>query len=131
MDGPEGERHVELGARIIHRLFDPQPRDVLSSCHRDSWKWQELCLFHSRFAVETVRVSLEKAARGTAHEGIREHFLRDAREIREYRRISLERGGKYWEMNLQGPTARQWYREVQEYIGGWVLQRLPKRPSDF
>ncbi len=35
MDGPEGERHPEMGARIMRRKFG-EP-------------WGELCLYHSRF----------------------------------------------------------------------------------
>lgn len=35
MDGPEGEAHVELGARIMARLFGPE--------------WGDLCRYHSRF----------------------------------------------------------------------------------
>lgn len=156
MDGPEGERHMELGARIMHRLFDPPQRGLLSSCHPRFWRWNEFCLFHSRFAVETIRKSLAEAAQQTAHKGLREHFLTRAqdlqvsplgladkwaivltpwwlyvpmvtisREIREYRKISLEREGKYWGEDVQGESARLWYRELQKYIRGWVLRRLP------
>lgn len=38
MDGPEGERHPELGAKLMSRLFD-----------RDSFDWQCFMAFHSRF----------------------------------------------------------------------------------
>lgn len=75
MDGPEGERHVELGARIMHGLFD-WPRNTIESpcryCGR-TWKgqggayfgpgcsaadgcctpantrWYDLSVYHSRF----------------------------------------------------------------------------------
>jgi hypothetical protein len=39
MDGPEGERHVEWGARVMHRLFDQKGDD----------RWRRFCLYHSRF----------------------------------------------------------------------------------
>ncbi len=44
MDGPEGESHPELGARIMHRLFDSA----------NSTKWGDFCLFHSRFYAENA-----------------------------------------------------------------------------
>ena len=37
MEGPEGETHVELGARMMGRLFGPQ--------------WADFCRRHSRFTL--------------------------------------------------------------------------------
>jgi hypothetical protein len=45
MDGEEGETHVELGARIMSKLFDPK-------CVSDITKykyWYNFTLYHSRF----------------------------------------------------------------------------------
>src|SRR4051812_14945623 len=65
MDGPEGERHVELGARIMTTLFDWPwlPKSlwpfaavkkwvVVNYDRGDLWwagPWGQFCLFHSRF----------------------------------------------------------------------------------
>ncbi len=55
MDGPEGERHPELGARLASHLLDDPPRlhyshAKLSTTHQDHWigPWGQFCLFHSR-----------------------------------------------------------------------------------
>jgi len=40
MDGPEGERHVELGARIMGRIFGRS--------------WRDLCLCHSRYYAKRL-----------------------------------------------------------------------------
>jgi len=40
MDGPDGERHVELGAKIMGRLFGP--------------RWRDFCLLHSRYYAKRM-----------------------------------------------------------------------------
>lgn len=47
MDGPEGEKHPELGARIMHRLFDDWVKIDSHKLHRE-WDWHDFSLYHSR-----------------------------------------------------------------------------------
>ena len=70
MDGPEGETHVEVGAYLMHILFDrgmPDPScpvchgliyyppegggwiATCGRCYAAAFTWRDLCLFHSRF----------------------------------------------------------------------------------
>lgn len=65
MDGPEGESHVEWGARALERLVywveKPRFRDTLPSfqehvARRDAQSWYEFSLYHSRFIAKRDRV---------------------------------------------------------------------------
>lgn len=63
MDGPEGETHVELGALIMHKLFDPR----CLNCERTDkykkyhWgKWYDFTLFHSRFYAKKMGAQYSK-----------------------------------------------------------------------
>lgn len=50
IDGPEGEKHPELGANIMHSLFD-RPVMVWKN-GEEEWSdkyWYDLTLYHSRF----------------------------------------------------------------------------------
>jgi hypothetical protein len=54
MDGVEGETHVELGARIMHKVFDKKGRIVNIGREQtimlaDEKRWHEFTLYHSRF----------------------------------------------------------------------------------
>lgn len=63
MDGPEGEKHPELGARLMHALFD-RPRIVVEEFigthggvvrkRESNYHWLHLTLFHSRFYAKQV-----------------------------------------------------------------------------
>lgn len=113
MDGPEGEDHVLLGARIMHRLFG----------HR----WAELCFYHSRFK-----------ARQHGHDPSRLCvadklvFVLEPRwlylprvwlsgELREY----LERARqdtKYADQDVDATSARMWHRDVRAYAREWIAR---------
>lgn len=49
MDGPEGETHPELGARLMHRLFDAGGKRSISGVIYDPHVWRDFCLCHSRY----------------------------------------------------------------------------------
>lgn len=50
MDGPDGEYHPTLGARIAHRLFDEST----------SYEWHDFCLHHSRYLSQKLGVEPSK-----------------------------------------------------------------------
>jgi hypothetical protein len=54
MDGPEGERHPELGARIMGRLFDPKIRLRGGYSIASGHEWRDFTLYHSRFYAKRV-----------------------------------------------------------------------------
>lgn len=67
MDDAEGERHPEVGAKIAHFLFDgfedgsPSQEDPYSSDElRRSFRWYQLCLYHSRHYARNAGVEPSK-----------------------------------------------------------------------
>ena|SRR5579864_8614118 len=65
MDGPEGERHPELGAKIMHYLFDKRivlknRTSITKNVIYGSSKWQDFTLYHSRKYVKRDNVQPSK-----------------------------------------------------------------------
>ena len=60
LDGPEGETHVELGARIMARLFDDSPlatvMDICFGFRPQGSSWKVFSLYHSRFYARRDKV---------------------------------------------------------------------------
>lgn len=80
MDGPEGEKHVEWAAKMMHKWFDRPDRNC-QACHGDgthleetkkkwqlyvrctecgAWEWWHFCLYHSRFYAKRDRRRFSK-----------------------------------------------------------------------
>lgn len=64
MDGDEGETHPELGANIMHKLFDKKSRMVDFNnrwcATAPTFKWYEFTLYHSRFYAEKKEHRISK-----------------------------------------------------------------------
>ena len=110
MDGPEGERHVELGAVLMMRLF--------------GMAWADFCLYHSRFfaARHGKPVSqlclADKLAIVLTPSWAFLSLARLSGEIHEYRRLAMT--GKYVGMQGPGISAVDWHKSVNEYLEGWI-----------
>lgn len=142
MDDAEGERHVELGARIMARLFDPLPPRppntksgyliVNTDPRRKFWagKWGQLCLFHSRFYAKAHRQSIsrlcvaDKLAIVLTPAWLYLPMARLSGEIHEYMALAKMRTvmgePKYASMRLTTSDEARWYADVQEYLRRWV-----------
>lgn len=115
MDGIEGDKHVELGARIM-RMFGKE--------------WHDLCLYHSRFYAKKNHVSVSKLCIADKLSIVLNPtwlYIFSATlsgEIWEYielTRVRPEAGeGKYSSMNVFSNDRRQWHRNVKGYIQKWV-----------
>lgn len=136
MDGPEGERHVEFGATLMHRLFD-WPRIVRVPLPHGGYKrewnyrWLHFCLLHSRFYAKRLHLppsklcAADKLAIALTPAWIYLPLARLTGEIDEY--MKLAKGArssesKYVSMSIWHPDQRQWYANVQEYLRRWVEQ---------
>jgi hypothetical protein len=129
MDGPEGEQHVELGARILGRLFGK--------------RWADFCRYHSRYAAkrdgqpfsrlcvaDKLSISLTPAwlylpmvsATGEVKEYMQRAKVRCARN---------EHVNKYESMNLNSSDKARWYRGVQEYLARWAKHHRDMRPDTW
>ena len=111
MDGPIGDYHPVLGARIVHQLLDTG----------DTFTWYNFCQYHSRFLA---KLHSEQPSRLCMADklslALEPWWLYLPRawasgELKVYMK-SAEPDGKHGHMNLERVTARQWYRSVQEYL---------------
>lgn len=115
MDGPEGETHVELGARIMAFLFGEEWGDF-SRYHsrfyakRDGRRYSRLCVA-DKLAIALTPVWLYLP------------MVRLTGEIHEYMALAQKRTvegePKYASMNLTTNNQEHWYADVQEYLLRW------------
>src|SRR5512146_1999112 len=133
MDGPEGERHVEWAARLMHRLFDRPIGECRHSldtpCRRNPngstcWRWHDFCLYHSRFYAKRdgrrfSRLCVaDKLALALTPGWLYLPMVRWSGEIHEYMALAKKRNlaiadptadPKYAHMNLGTDDQKVWY----------------------
>jgi hypothetical protein len=117
MDGPEGETHVEFGAKIMG-LFGR--------------KWRDFCLYHSRFyakkhgANPSMLCIADKLAIVLTPPRLYLALGNLSGEIDEYLALSYERAAAGWpkfaSMRLCTTEQERWYADVQEYLRRWVAE---------
>ena len=118
MDGSEGERHVELGARIMGWCFGP-------------W-WRDFCLSHSRYYAKRLgrRVSrlcvADKLAFVITPAWLYIPMTRATGELKEYMQRAVERqaGGERFTAEesalLASPDPHLWLHGLKSYTRRWV-----------
>lgn len=117
MDGPEGETHVELGARIMGFLF--------GKC------WFDFSLFHSRFYAKKYsqpysRLCVaDKLAIAFNPQWL--YLLQSTLtgEIDEYMQ------GKAARTPALDRTQRQWLDDVQKYCRAWAFEHRDCKPDHW
>jgi hypothetical protein len=115
MDGPEGETHVEFGARIMNIFGE---------------KWYYFSKYHSRFYAKRDRVKpsrlciADKLAICLTPWWLYLPATSATGEIYEYMKLTKadvnREGNKYASMNVWSSNKKQWYLNVQTYIRKWV-----------
>lgn len=114
MDGPEGETHVEAGARIMARLFGPA--------------WGDFTRYHSRYYARKDGVAPSRLCYADKLSLCFEwdwcYLLRVCLtgEIREYR-AHAARGGKYAKdsyLSGAGSSRWEWLRTVKRFMLRYV-----------
>lgn len=144
MDGPEGEAHPLLGARIMSALFDP-PRMTGNFSHviarpplvpRETLigKWGQFALLHSRYFAKTLgqqpsRLCIaDKLAIALTPGWIYLPMVRATGEIREYmahakhRIVGNENVSEAEKQRLISGSQRDWYAGVQSYCRRWAYE---------
>lgn len=127
MDGPEGERHVELGARLMEWLFGKT--------------WGDFCRYHSRFYAKRdgkpfsrLCVADKLAIVLTPH-WLYLPMVNWTGEIDEYMALAQARTEagepKYASMQLATSGQMQWYLDVQEYLRRWVAEHSDGREDTW
>lgn len=132
MDGPEGETHPILGARIM-RLFDGAA--WAESIHALALgKWGRLALLHSRYYAKTLGMQpsrlciADKLAIALTPAWLYLPMVRATGEIREYMahaRYRIQGNEKVSDAErrrLISGSETDWYRGVQDYCRRWALE---------
>lgn len=118
MDGPEGESHVELGAKIMGKLFGPT--------------WADFTRYHSRFYARKDGAKPSKLCYAdklaTWYEWPLFYLLRATLtgEIKEYRACTE---GKYRKETIHDAvpaTSREWFRSVQVFCCKYAVDNYKK-----
>lgn len=112
MDGPEGETHPKLGARIMHALFD----------RKGSTRWHDLCLYHSRYYSKAAGKPFSKLCVADKLTFVVTPWwlylpmVMATGEIDEYFR-NAQASGK-----VDYSSPRAWHRSLSAYMMRWVQE---------
>jgi hypothetical protein len=129
MDGPEGERHVELGARIMGQLFGAD--------------WRDFALCHSRYYAKRLRRHFsrlcvaDKLAFVMTPAWLYLPMARATGELNEYMERAAERqaGGDRFTAEESGllasPDPGLWLRGLKNYTRRWVEQHRDGRQDTW
>ncbi|MGN6293739.1 MAG: hypothetical protein ACTHMV_13430 [Chitinophagaceae bacterium] len=108
MDGPEGELHPYLGARIMSIFGN---------------RWYEFTLYHSRFLAKKMGAQYSKLCVADKYAicitpaWLYLPMVQLTGEIKEYMK-DAERNSN-GSIKVQ-PSAKKWYKGVQDYVRQWV-----------
>jgi hypothetical protein len=149
MDGPEGEKHPVLGARIMSRLFDPSSLrtrlDQADGLIVGNWRggdrpwrvlgsWGAFALLHSRYYAKTLgkqpsRLCIaDKLAIALTPGWLYLPMVRATGEIREYMAHAKHRivGNinitDEEKARVVSASQRDWYAGVQSYCRRWAME---------
>jgi hypothetical protein len=121
MDGPEGERHVELGARIMGIFFGRE--------------WSSFVRLHSRFYAKRAGRPVsrlcyaDKLAIALTPAWLYLPLARASGELREYMRRAQD--GKYSSAAISTVDERAWLAGVQAYCRRWVAEHQDGRADTW
>jgi hypothetical protein len=116
MDGPEGEQHVRLGAKIMYKLF--------------GWDWMVFCLYHSRFFAKMAGVPFSRLCVADKYSIVLTPWwlylllAHLSGEIYEYRghNKSKATGPILANELMQSHGARTWHQGLVLYVDAWVTE---------
>jgi hypothetical protein len=126
MDGPEGERHVEIGAKLMSALFDKHRNhyDIYLDDGTRIGKWGKLCLFHSRYyakandAQPSKLCFADKLSFPLTPRWMYLPAVTMTGEINEYLRNAQKADSGHWKPT--GYDKKLWHRQLCEYMTKWV-----------
>ncbi len=125
MDGEEGEVHPEVGAIIMHKLFDKKAK--VKDCGRgrsiytgEMYNWYNFTLYHSRFYAKLYNQPIsqlciaDKYAFCIPPKWLYILLASWSGEIYEY--MHKGRSQYYWH------SKSAWYDHVYEYMQNWIKE---------
>lgn len=110
MDGAEGERHVELGAKIMSSLF--------------GWRWGEFSLYHSRYYAKKENHAVsklcfaDKLSFALTPRWLYLPAVTATGEISEYLKNAQKADSGHWKPT--GYDKNLWHSQLCEYMKKWV-----------
>ena len=129
MDGPEGETHPELGARIMGRLFD---RDRFGMGDEARYYWHDFCLLHSRhYAKREGRPFSRLCVADKLVMSIEPSWLYLARvrrtgELVEY----FDNARKHGRGEVSTASPEDWYRTLSAHLARWAYKHRDGQADD-
>jgi hypothetical protein len=121
MDGPEGESHPEVGARIMQRLFD---RDRFGMGDAARYQWYDFCLYHSRYYAKKHGAPFsklcvaDKLAFVLTPRWLYLPMVTWTGEINEYLENAQTVESNHWKPS--GYDKKAWHSQLKQYMLGWV-----------
>jgi hypothetical protein len=126
MDGPEGERHVEFGAKIMSRIFDPLENyyNIYLEDGTPIGKWGQFSLYHSRYyakanGVQPSRLCFaDKLSFPLTPRWLYLPAVTATGEINEYLKNAQKADSGHWKPT--GYDKKLWHKQLCEYMIKWV-----------
>ena len=150
LDGPEGEKHVEWGAKFMHRWFDRKGAVYCigtaptgeKSYVKDSYYWHDFSLYHSRYyakahsmtpsrlcVADKLSITLEPwwlYLPRTKLSGELAEYMDNARRRAE----SNEKLSDEERRELLSQDGRRWFEGLKSYMRRWVQQHKTPGTQD-
>lgn len=123
MDGPEGETHVELGAKIMAQLFGKE--------------WGNFCLYHSRFYAKRDGAHFSRLCVADKQAIVMDPWwlylprVLLSGEVWEYFHVSTKEGNKYRNEYRDTSSLRAWHKSMVKYLIAWVAEHRDLKPDTW
>jgi hypothetical protein len=143
MDGPEGEEHPKLGAKIMGWLFDKSYPTFWPLVERDR-RWHDFTLYHSRYLSKKHGVHYsklcvaDKLATAITPWWLYLPAVTATGEINEYMRgviTGYESGSKnieqWWYQAAVAGDKRLWFKGLCEYMSKWAYEHADMREDGW
>lgn len=142
MDGVEGEKHVELGAKIMHWFDGYEETRIINQVNGhvvgDGWikstKWRDFSMFHSRYyakkhgAAPSKLCFADKLAFSLTPRWLYLPMVRATGEINEYMKNAASRKEKGW---IPVYDQYQWHSQLKSYMIQWVAEHKDGREDTW
>lgn len=121
MDGPEGESHPEIGAKLMGRLFD---HDRFGMGDADRYRWHDFCLYHSRYYAKredrkpSQLCFADKLAFTLTPWWLYLPMVTATGEIEEYLKNAQTADSAHW--TPTGFDKCRWHTQLCTYMRDWV-----------
>ena len=128
MDSEEAEKHVELGARIMHRLCDTGQFNP-----HNSHEWEQFSLYHSRFYAKANNAQFSRLCVADKAAFYTEPYL--------FYMLRARLSGEVWEYLEQQPDMptglakrdklKWWHAHVTRFLIAWVNEHKDCKPDEW